>query len=190
MLSACRRSLSARRTRHGQPCTVQERTGHSASAARTVARNQAGPPGHVWRGQVVLRRQIGRVPLTPPTASSSQPRVVSCGARAEPYSSSSRPHCSIGVVGWSPGAGQIVTELAEGRSGMRSGAHSAGRVTQQARQVAWTIAEQLGPTRVLICDHDRKFTRSLDDMFRGAGIRIVRTIGTGRIEGCSCLRCA
>jgi len=29
--------------------------------------------------------------------------------------------------------------------------------------------------RVLIRDHDRKFTRSFDEVFQGAGIRIVRT---------------
>jgi hypothetical protein len=48
-------------------------------------------------------------------------------------------------------------------------------VTQQARQVTWTIAEQPERIRVLIRDHDRKFTRSFDEVFRGAGFRIVRT---------------
>jgi transposase InsO family protein len=48
-------------------------------------------------------------------------------------------------------------------------------VTRQARQVAWTLAERSEPVRVLICDHDQKFTRSFDDVFQGAGIRMVRT---------------
>jgi putative transposase len=48
-------------------------------------------------------------------------------------------------------------------------------VTQQARQVAWTLAERAQPVRFLIRDHDRKFTRSFDEVFHGAGIRIVRT---------------
>jgi transposase InsO family protein len=48
-------------------------------------------------------------------------------------------------------------------------------VTQQARQVAWTLVDRAEPVRVLIRDHDRKFTHSFDDVFQGAGIRIVRT---------------
>ena len=48
-------------------------------------------------------------------------------------------------------------------------------VTQQARHVAWTVAQRAEPVRVLIRDHDGKFTRSFDDVFQGAGIRIVRT---------------
>ena len=48
-------------------------------------------------------------------------------------------------------------------------------MTQQARQIAWTLAERSEPVRVLIRDHDRKSTRSFDDVFQGAGIRIVRT---------------
>jgi putative transposase len=48
-------------------------------------------------------------------------------------------------------------------------------VTQQARQVAWTVSERAEPVRRLIRDRDRKFTRSFDDVFGGAGIRIVRT---------------
>jgi putative transposase len=47
-------------------------------------------------------------------------------------------------------------------------------VTQQARQVAWTVVERAEPVRWLIRDRDRKFTRSFDDVFGGAGIRIVR----------------
>src|SRR4030095_9244829 len=48
-------------------------------------------------------------------------------------------------------------------------------VTQQARQVAWTVSERAEPVRWLIRDRDHKFTRSFDDIFRGARIRIVRT---------------
>jgi transposase InsO family protein len=48
-------------------------------------------------------------------------------------------------------------------------------VAQQARQVAWTLADRVEPVRVLIRDRDRKFPRSFDEVFRGAGIRIVRT---------------
>jgi putative transposase len=48
-------------------------------------------------------------------------------------------------------------------------------VTQQARQVAWTVVDRAEPVRWLIRDRDRKFTRSFDDVFGGAGIRIVRT---------------
>lgn len=65
-------------------------------------------------------------------------------------------------------------------------------VTQQARQVAWTVVERAEPVRWLIRDRDRKFTRSFDDVFGGAGIRIVRApiqapqanaIGTIRSDG-------
>jgi putative transposase len=47
-------------------------------------------------------------------------------------------------------------------------------VTQQAR-VAWTLADRAEPVRLLIRDHDRKFTRSFDAVFQGADTRIVRT---------------
>src|SRR5262249_12491568 len=36
----------------------------------------------------------------------------------------------------------------------------------------WSAPE---PVRLLVCDHDRKFSRSFDDVFHGAGIRLVRT---------------
>jgi putative transposase len=48
-------------------------------------------------------------------------------------------------------------------------------VTQQARQVAWALADRPEPIRFLIRDHDRKFTGSFDAVFRAQGIRIVRT---------------
>jgi putative transposase len=49
------------------------------------------------------------------------------------------------------------------------------RVTQQARQIMWTVAERAEPLRVLICDHDRKFTSSFDAVFQSTGIRVIRT---------------
>ena len=48
-------------------------------------------------------------------------------------------------------------------------------VTQQARQVAWAFAERDEPVRVLIRDHDRKFTGGFDAVFEAQDIRIVRT---------------
>ena len=55
-------------------------------------------------------------------------------------------------------------------------AHPDGNwVTQQARQVAWTLAECEQPVRFLIRDHDRKFTSSFDAVFEAQGARIIRT---------------
>jgi transposase InsO family protein len=48
-------------------------------------------------------------------------------------------------------------------------------VTQQARQVAWTLADRSEPVRVLIRDRDQKFTRSFDAVFQSEGMRVVRT---------------
>ncbi len=48
-------------------------------------------------------------------------------------------------------------------------------VTQQARQVAWSIAEREEPVRFLIRDRDQKFTRSFDAVFCAEGIRLIRT---------------
>jgi hypothetical protein len=48
-------------------------------------------------------------------------------------------------------------------------------VTQQARQISWPLAERPEPIRLLIRDHDRKFTRCFDEVFQAAGIGIVRT---------------
>jgi putative transposase len=48
-------------------------------------------------------------------------------------------------------------------------------VTQQARQVAWTLAGRAEPLRFLIRDHDRKFTGGFDAVFEAEHIRIVRT---------------
>jgi putative transposase len=48
-------------------------------------------------------------------------------------------------------------------------------ITQQARQVAWTLADRAEPVPFLIRDHDRKFTGSFDAVFETQGNRIVRT---------------
>jgi hypothetical protein len=40
-------------------------------------------------------------------------------------------------------------------------------VSQQARHVAWTLAERAEPVRFLIRDHNRKFTRRLRCRLRG-----------------------
>jgi putative transposase len=48
-------------------------------------------------------------------------------------------------------------------------------VTQQARQLTWTLADQPEPFRFLIRDRDQKFTNSFDGVFRGDGIQIIRT---------------
>jgi putative transposase len=46
-------------------------------------------------------------------------------------------------------------------------------VTQQARNLGLDFAEQ--GTRLLIRDRDSKYTGSFDEVFRGAGIRVVKT---------------
>jgi transposase InsO family protein len=48
-------------------------------------------------------------------------------------------------------------------------------VTQQARQLAWTLAQRSTPVRFLIRDRDSKYTRDFDTVFRTEGIEIVRT---------------
>jgi len=48
-------------------------------------------------------------------------------------------------------------------------------VTQQARQLTWTLAEQATPLRFLIRDRDSKFTRDFDTVFRSEGVEIIRT---------------
>ena len=48
-------------------------------------------------------------------------------------------------------------------------------VTQQARQLTWTLADRPEPFRFLIRDRDQKFTNSFDGVFRGDGIQIIRT---------------
>jgi putative transposase len=48
-------------------------------------------------------------------------------------------------------------------------------VTQQARQLAWTLPERATPVRFLIRDRDSKFTRDFDSVFRSEGVEIIRT---------------
>lgn len=48
-------------------------------------------------------------------------------------------------------------------------------ITQQARQVAWTVAERAAPIRFLVRDNDRKFTNRFDAIFQAQGSRIIRT---------------
>jgi transposase InsO family protein len=52
---------------------------------------------------------------------------------------------------------------------------SAPWVTQQARQLTWTIAGRPTPVRFLIRDRDQKFTDSFDGVFLSDGIQIIRT---------------
>jgi transposase InsO family protein len=48
-------------------------------------------------------------------------------------------------------------------------------VTQQARQVTWTLSTRPQPIRFLIRDRDRKFTDSFDAVFEAQGARIIQT---------------
>jgi putative transposase len=48
-------------------------------------------------------------------------------------------------------------------------------VTQQARQLAWTIAERPTQLRFLIRDRDSKFSRDFDAIFASEGIEIIKT---------------
>jgi transposase InsO family protein len=52
---------------------------------------------------------------------------------------------------------------------------TAAWVTQQARQLTWTIAGRSQPVRFLIRDRDQKFTPAFDEVFRSEHIEIVRT---------------
>jgi len=48
-------------------------------------------------------------------------------------------------------------------------------VTQQARQLAWTIGEWTIPATWLIRDRDTKFTTSFDEVFRSEGMQVIQT---------------
>ncbi|HEY5294163.1 MAG TPA: integrase core domain-containing protein, partial [Gaiellaceae bacterium] len=48
-------------------------------------------------------------------------------------------------------------------------------VTQQARQLAWTLQERRPPFRFLIRDRDSKFSRDFDAIFASEGIEIIKT---------------
>jgi hypothetical protein len=52
---------------------------------------------------------------------------------------------------------------------------SAPWVTQQGRQLTWTIAGRPTPVRFLIRDRDQKFTDRFDGVFLSDGIQIIRT---------------
>jgi transposase InsO family protein len=52
---------------------------------------------------------------------------------------------------------------------------SAPLVTQQARQLTWTLAQHPESFRFLIRDRDQKFTGSCDEVFRSHGINMIRT---------------
>jgi transposase InsO family protein len=47
-------------------------------------------------------------------------------------------------------------------------------VTQQARDLIMTLADQEERSRFLIRDRDRKFTAAFDEVFRSEGIRVIR----------------
>jgi putative transposase len=46
---------------------------------------------------------------------------------------------------------------------------------QQARQLAWSLADRATPARFLIHDRDSKFSRAFDEVFRSEGVEIIRT---------------
>ena len=52
---------------------------------------------------------------------------------------------------------------------------SASWVTQQARQLTWTLAERPESFRFLIRDRDQKFTNGFDDVLRSSRLTIIRT---------------
>jgi putative transposase len=47
-------------------------------------------------------------------------------------------------------------------------------VVQQARNLTMTLAEQKQRHRILIRDHDRKFTAAFDEVFRSEGLRVIK----------------
>jgi transposase InsO family protein len=48
-------------------------------------------------------------------------------------------------------------------------------VTQQARQIAWTLLERKKPVRFLIRDRDGKFTSRFDAVFEAQDVQVIRT---------------
>ena len=55
-------------------------------------------------------------------------------------------------------------------------AHPTGAwITQQARQMTWTLAERDPRIRLLIHDHDGKFSRSFDIVFHAEGVHVILT---------------
>jgi transposase InsO family protein len=57
-------------------------------------------------------------------------------------------------------------------------------ITQQARQLAWELAERSRSARFLVRDRDSKLTRNFDSVFQSEGIEVVRTpVGAPRANG-------
>ena len=54
-------------------------------------------------------------------------------------------------------------------------APTAAWVTQQARQLTWSLSDRPDSFRYLIRDRDQKFNETFDEVFRSAGCEIVRT---------------
>ena len=52
---------------------------------------------------------------------------------------------------------------------------SAEWVTQQARQLTWSLTNRPEPFRYVIRDRDQKCTNGFDEVFRSAGCEIIRT---------------
>jgi putative transposase len=52
---------------------------------------------------------------------------------------------------------------------------SSGWVTQQARNLAWELADAGVPVKLLIRDRDSKFPPAFDAVFAGQGVRVART---------------
>ncbi len=52
---------------------------------------------------------------------------------------------------------------------------TAAGVTQQARQLTWTLQDEQRPMRFLIRDRDARFTASFDNVITAEGLEIVRT---------------
>jgi transposase InsO family protein len=69
----------------------------------------------------------------------------------------------------------IFIELGSRRVHLAGCTPTAAWVTQQARQLTWTLADRPESFRFLIRDRDQKFTESFDDAFRTEGTEVVRT---------------
>jgi hypothetical protein len=48
-------------------------------------------------------------------------------------------------------------------------------ISQQARQLAWSLSGRATPARYLIHDRDSKFSRTFDEVFRSERVEIIRT---------------
>jgi transposase InsO family protein len=48
-------------------------------------------------------------------------------------------------------------------------------VAQQARNIAWELADRRTAPRFLIRDNDTKFSGAFDEVFRGEGVEVIRT---------------